>query len=97
MKDIFQVETINDTFLIKFKNFNGLPFNKPSGSYNILKARIFNLPYGDYLRVARDQYGATLKGQTGYITELFFQKKDAEKLCKELNIKWNQIFKGVKK
>jgi hypothetical protein len=64
------------------------------GSYNILAARVFGLPYPDYLRMVRDNYGAVLNGKEGYIIYSFTNKENAHKLVKELNIRWNIITKG---
>ena len=61
------------------------------GSYNILAARVFGLSYADYLRMIRENYGATLKGKEGYITYTFTVKENAIKLEKELNRRWNII------
>lgn len=64
------------------------------GSYNILAARVFGLPYPDYLRMVRDNYEATLNGKEGYMTYTFKNKLMAEKLIKELNKRWDIIIKN---
>lgn len=64
------------------------------GSYNLLAARLFGLSYADYLRMVRDNYGAVLNGREGYIIFTIQDKTQAEKLVKELNRRWNIVFKN---
>jgi len=93
MKTYFTTLTTNSVSRVVFyaNTFDSLPFNSPRGSYNVLKARLFNLHYANFLRLARDTFNATLKGQTGYITEVFLDEKDAKKMAKELNTRLNKI------
>lgn len=89
MKNIFYVDGLNGTFGIYYKTLDDLPFNYPSGSYNVLKARLFNLPYDKYLNMVKRNYNAKIKGRTGYTVEFFLKKEDAEALAKELNKRVN--------
>lgn len=67
-----------------------------NGSYNVLGARLFGLKYPDYLRMVRDNYEADLKGkEKGYITFYFSDKVKANKLCAELNKRWNTFSKQI--
>lgn len=65
---------------------NQLEISLKGGSLQVLQARFFNMPYHEYLKMARDLYDATLIGRTGIYLVMCFQKKeDAERLAKELN------------
>lgn len=91
----FIVDETDKRFVIRYPTLDGLPFSCPSGSYNILKARLFNISYTDYLKMARSLYGAKLKGKTGYITEYFTTETNAKAMCKELNARLNKALKEV--
>jgi len=91
MKNYYIVNENNKIFFISCKTLDGLPFFNPSSSYNILKARLFDLTYASFLRMTRDIYGAQLRGKEGYITEFFMNKDKATILCKELNCRLNQL------
>ena len=95
MKNIFFVYDDDKLFTVRFMTLDGLPFLYPRGSYNVLKARLFGLEYAEFLRMARDNYSATLIGQTGYIIEKFKDRNDASKLCVELNKRINQVLKEL--
>jgi hypothetical protein len=63
-----------------------------TGSYKVLCARLFGLEYHDYLRMARDIYGAQLHGkQFQYLNYSFENKTDAVKLMNELNKRWSAL------
>ena len=91
MKNYYIVNENNKIFFISCKTLDGLPFYNAIGSYNVLKARLFDLTYASFLRMARDIYGAQLHGKKGYITEFFVEKNKAIILCKELNCLLNQL------
>ena len=96
MKNIFFVYDDDKLFTVRIMNLDELPFMCPKGSYNVLKARLFGLEYAEFLRMARDNYSATLIGQTGYIIEKFKDRNDASKLCIELNKRINQVLEEIK-
>ena len=96
MKTIFFVYDDEGFFTVRLMNTEILPIMSPKGSYNILKARLFGLEYAEFLKMARDNYSATLIGQTGYIIEKFKDRNDASKLCIELNKRINQVLEGIK-
>lgn len=96
MKNLYVVDETNGVYFVKLKTLENLPFYMPKGSYNVLKARIFNLYYDEYLRYVRKTYHAVLKGKQGYITEFFNQEKDACDLCNELNKRFNNILEHFK-
>ena len=91
MKNFYIVNENDSVFFISYKTLDGLPFFKPSGSYNVLKARLFGLSYASFLRMARDVYGAQLRGREGYSIEYFTSKEKAISFCKELNCRLNQV------
>lgn len=89
-KNIYFVDDINDTFTVRMRAVDGLPFTCISGSYNVFKARLFSTSYDEFLLIARNNYGAELKGRDGgYIIEFFLDKTKAEKFCRELNRRMN--------
>lgn len=95
MRDYYFVEPHSGVFWIHLKTIEGLPFFCPRGSYNVLKARILNLTYGDFLSFSL-QNGATLKGRDGgYIVEFFQKQQDAEKMCALLNKNFNKILEYI--
>lgn len=56
------------------------------GSCNCIPAKLLMLSYANYLRFCRDNFGAELVGKNRkYPQALFKDKKQAEKLVKELN------------
>lgn len=68
-----------------------------SGSFNIFPCRLFKLTPAQYLRMVRDEYGATLEGKTGYIGYYFNDTKQCDALVKELNRRWAIFVKQVGK
>lgn len=53
-------------------HYDEFPFpTGTSGSYNVFLARIAGLSYADYLRMCRDEFGATLIGKKGYPVAYF--------------------------
>ena len=95
IKKIFYVTDDNGIFTVRIKSLECLPFICPWSSYNVLKARLFGLEYAEFLRMVRDNYSATLIGQTGYIIEKFKNRNDASRLCIELNKRINQVLKEM--
>ena len=91
MRDYYKVDECNGSYWVKLSTLEGLPFKAPKSSYNVLKARIFNLYYDEFLFYVRDNFNATLKGTSGYIVEFFRDKKDAEYFCKVINSRFNKI------
>lgn len=96
MTQYFKVDQINKTYLVVVIK-DKLPFTCVSGSFNVLGARVLGLNYSDYLRLARDTYHATLKGQSGWIHPFFLEEKDALIFCGILNRQLNQIFNDISK
>lgn len=65
---------------------NQLEISMSGGSLGVLNARLFDMPYYRYLKMARDVYGATLVGRTGtFIIVCYKDKTDAERMARELN------------
>ena len=85
----------NERFRINFTEHDFIG-GIPSGTYNALMARLMGLTYPDFLRYARDNFGATLAGITGYSYLLFDNKANCERLVKELNRRWDLMIKKRK-
>lgn len=60
-----------------------------SSSFTILASRLFSMPHDKFLAMIRQDYGAALHGNVGYVTYTFPNRLDAERLVKELNKRWN--------
>ena len=92
MKNIFYIQENGGIYWVHYSSLDGLPFKKPCGSYNVLKARLLNLSYGDFLLLARNNYNATLKGRDGgYIVEFFQNIEDAKQFASLLNGRLNKV------
>lgn len=92
MRDYYKVDECNGVYWVKLSTLEKLPFNSPKSSYNVLKARVFNLYYDEYLFYVKENFNATLKGiNSKYITEFFKEKKDADYFCKVINNRFNKI------
>ena len=51
------------------------PFqNGISGSYNVFLARIAGLSYADFLRMCRDEFGATIIGKNTLYPVLYYRQ-----------------------
>jgi hypothetical protein len=70
---------ISDSCFTKY--FSNTPIKT---TWNVLYARIFGLSFPDFLRMARDVYGATLVGKTGLPYFYFTYKQDCDRLVKDL-------------
>lgn len=98
MKGLFRVEESQDgKYIIGFNEvlYNEVlklvPYEK-RGSYNVLYARIMGLTYAEYLRYARDIYGATIQGKGHkFPIPVWDDSKECNRLCKELSTRWNKI------
>ncbi len=90
-KNFYEVSELNNIYMVRLNEIDGLSFVQPRGSYNILKARLFDISYPNFLRMAKANYGAQLKGRKGIIIEFFTDKAQADKLCKALNTRLNQV------
>lgn len=62
------------------------------GSYHVYEARLFGLPYSQYLRMLRDKYGVDIigKGQT-YPVAYFLDLDKAREVVIELNKRFRII------
>lgn len=92
MKNVFIVQENGGVYWVHFKTLNGLPFKAPHSSFNILKARLLNISYGEFLILTKEQFNATLKGRDGgYIVEFFENIEDAKRLAFVLNERLNKV------
>lgn len=72
-------------------------FKWTDGSYNVYHARIMGLTYASYLRMARDVYGAGLRGKGHkYPTAYFNSRAEAEKLAKVLDERLSYLIRNSK-
>lgn len=75
---IIKLDFAND---VEWTAYIGMVF----GSLNVFQARLFDLPFADYLRMCRDTYGATLRGNTGYSYAVWDKDTKVGLLLNELN------------
>lgn len=76
----------NDHFIISGTDLYYNYFKYTDGSYSVFNARIMGLTYASYLRMARDNFNAKLRGKGHKYPSCYFDKKeDAEKLAKILD------------
>lgn len=67
--------------------------NGSRGSYNLIAARLLNLPFADYLRYCRDRLGAEIIGRNRRYPYPMFpsQTKEARALCDLLNARMELV------
>lgn len=91
------ISPIHNKWMVRLHHDNVLFPRGTMGSYNVLCARVINLPYYDYLRLCRDQYNATLVGKnSGYVVPYYDIKEDCDKMVKELNRRMEYIMRNRK-
>ena len=98
MKGIIKaVETVDNKYMVGYNEdlydaaIAKIPMEK-IGSYNVLPARILGISYAEFLRYARDKYGATIYGKGHkYPIVKFDNENDCNLLCKELLLRWCRI------
>ena len=75
-----------------------LPQMYTAGSFNVLMARLFNMPYSEFLRYCRDCYGADLQGRNHlYVLPVFENNAKTMELVKELNTRLTIVVEERKK
>lgn len=96
VKDIFSAEKspCSNDYKIAISLEIAEYISKPiGGSWNTLFARLYGLPYHNFLRMVRDNFNGTLRGKTGkYIYFTFENKSNADDLVQELNNRWTKIY-----
>lgn len=87
---LFRIEdTPDNKYMVKI-HFDAYSV-RTEGSYNVIAAHLLGIKYSDYLRLCRDEFGATLSGKNSmYVVAKFKQREDCRKLVDFLNIKWRQ-------
>lgn len=93
----FKVE--NDAWRLGyyFINFQHPPhsrFEKTGSSYVVFQARLFGLPYNEFLELGQAVYNGELCGK-GFISLIYKNKKDADNMCKELNKRYEILVKQI--
>lgn len=62
------------------------------GSFNVVCARLFGLPYADYLRMCRDCFGAEIIGKGSQYPVAYFKfSKGLQDLLDQLNARANLV------
>ena len=75
-----------------------LPRMFTAGSYNLLMARLFNMPYSEFLRFCRDCYGADIQGRKCmYPLPVFENNAKTMELVKMLNERLTIVVEERKK
>ena len=75
-----------------------LPRMFTAGSYNVLMARLFNMPYSEFLRFCRDCYGADIQGRKCmYPLPVFENNAKTMELVKMLNERLTIVVEERKK
>ena len=75
-----------------------LPRMFTAGSYNVLMARLFNMPYSEFLRFCRDCYGADIQGRKCmYPLPVFENNTKTMELVKMLNERMTVVVEERKK
>lgn len=99
-KDIFfPVQTWDDNWMVgilieQFLIGQGeIPWYFTS-SYNVPPARLLGFTYPDYLRYCR-AHGAMLRGKNGYTHAVWTDKKECEKICKQIQAEWEKLISKV--
>ena len=65
-----------------------------TSSYNVPPARLLGFTYPDYLRYCR-AHGAMLRGKNGYTHAVWTDKKECEKICKQIQAEWEKLISKV--
>lgn len=63
-------------------------------SFNVIPARLLGIPYDDFLRIARDEYGGYIDGTQLGNPYIVFKKEAGAQLSKLvilLNKRWNEF------
>lgn len=93
-KKIFELDTtptLENHWIIRM-NHEQFKLGPTVGSYNLIMARLFNMSYPNFLRLCRDEFGATIIGKNTYYPVAYFSNKIiANRLCDLLNARANYI------
>lgn len=94
MKKYFYLEQspINNKWIIKLDDSLFKYFDKPSGSYNVLPARVLGISYANFLRLCRTECGATIIGKNEKYPITYFERSDeVMALLKTLNLRMKLV------
>lgn len=73
-------------------------FTPMTGSFSVLYARIVGLPYPEFLRMVRDNYGASVSGVNHLYPKITFSDKaNAIELANLLDQRLLTIFKNIRR
>lgn len=97
-KYFYEDELAKDRVAILINHRNIPITGMKSGTAFKISALLFNLPYPDFLRMARDNYNGTITGKNCLYPMLTFQDKAAAgRLVKELNIRMSFVMERWEK
>lgn len=81
-------------YMVWFKPEVASRFYPFFGTLNIIHARIFGLPYHEFLRYVRDTYGARISGKGHKYPNFYFPDEEAAlRYATELNDRYAHILK----
>ena len=90
------MSSTKDEYMVWFKPEVAIKFAPVLGSLNIVHARIFGLPYHNFLRYVRDTYGARLAGKGHKYPNFYFPNEAAAiQYATELNKRYGEIAKNL--
>ena len=76
---------ISNKYLVRM-DFEKLPLHYTEGNFTLIAARLLNISYANYLRLARDEFNGHILGRNhSYPNVQFDKESDAAALCKLLN------------
>lgn len=79
------LSSISNKYLIRM-DFEKLPLHYTEGNFTLIAARLLNISYANYLRLARDSFNGQILGRNhSYPNVQFDKESDAAALCKLLN------------
>jgi hypothetical protein len=94
--DYIYVDQSPDTKYQLYNYFDQIPYYnlKSGGSYHVSYARLLGISYPNYLRLCRDEFGATLIGKDWlYICPKWDNPEGAKPLARMLNARLNLALK----
>lgn len=76
MKNYFMIEEnpIGRGFFLVWDH-NSNPRSIKSGSFGVIPARVLGISFAQYLRLCRDQFGATIIGKNSFYPTPFYKTK----------------------
>lgn len=90
----YRISMDNEAKVIIIPKHENLPFHDVHGSYAVLAARVMEIPYADYLRFCRDEFGAKIMGKGHKYPIAYFELNEGfYALLRLLNTRMDYIMK----